>query len=264
MSDVVRLPVRRPRLGRSAIRLWLPLLVVVAWWTLSARSTSIYFPPLSTILDTFVTDWMSGRGWQNIQPSLVNLAVGFAVASLLGIAVGLVLGSSRLAASAADPIVHFLRSLPPPVLLPIAFVTFGTGPSMKIAMIAFGAVWPTLLNTIDAVRGQDPQLRDTSRAFGLTRWEQVRFVTLPSAAPQILAGLRTTMQISIILIVVSEMYASTSGIGHYVLTAQQSFLVTETWAGTLMLGLVGLVCNNLFGLLERRILHWERTPALHS
>jgi ABC-type nitrate/sulfonate/bicarbonate transport system permease component len=128
---------------------------------------------------------------------------------------------------------------------------------MKITIIAFGAMWPTLLNTIDGVRGVAPELRLVATAYRFTRWERIRYVTLPAAGPQIAAGLRTTLQISIILIVVSEMVASTGGIGYYVLLSQQTFAVPETWAGTILLGLIGFLCNALFAVAERHVLQWK-------
>ncbi|KAE8765611.1 ABC transporter permease [Georgenia thermotolerans] len=248
----------RGRRGRVILlRAWLPVTVAVVWWAASAGSTSLYFPSLQSITETFSRDWFSMRGLDDLVPSLRNLVAGFAIASLIGVAGGLLLGSSRWAAAAAEPVVHFLRSLPPPVLLPLGLILLGTDAGMKVAIITVGAVWPTLLNTMDGVRGVDPQLRDMSKAYGLSLGQRVRYVVLPAAAPQIVAGLRTTLQISIILIVVSEMYASASGIGHYVLTAQQTFLVTETWAGTLLLGLIGFLANLIFGVGERRVLRWQ-------
>lgn len=242
---------------RLALRAWLPLLIVLVWWFASAGSQSLYFPSLQTILETFVDDWLSSQGLNYLVPSLRNLVIGFGIAAIAGVAGGVLLGSIRWAAAAAEPIVHFLRSLPPPVLLPLGLLMFGTGPTMKIAIIAIGAVWPTLLNTMDGVRGIDPQFKQMSSVYQLSRFEHLRYVLLPAAGPQIFAGLRTTLQISIILIVVSEMVASTVGIGYYVLLSQQTFAVPETWAGTILLGLVGYICNLIFVRVEKRALHWQ-------
>lgn len=243
--------------GRWARAAWLPVLIVAAWWISTAGSTSIYFPPLQTILHTFAHDWFSARVTTDLVPSLRNLALGFLLAAMFGVAIGVLLGTVRFVAAAAEPLVHFVRSLPPPVLLPLALVLFGTGTVMKVAIIAFGAMWPTVLNAMDGVRSVDPQLRAMSAVYRFSVLKRVRYVVLPAAGPQIMAGLRTTLQISIMLIVLSEMVASTGGIGYYVIQSQQTFAVPETWAGTILLGLIGFLSNLVFVRVERRVLRWQ-------
>ncbi|WP_413248731.1 ABC transporter permease [Sinomonas flava] len=239
------------------LRAWLPVALLVLWWIASAGSTSLYFPPLAEILRSLGTDWLGSGISTGLLPSLGKLAAGFAIAAVCGVGFGLVIGLSPVLSALAEPVVQFLRSLPPPVLLPIGLLLFGIGPSMNIAIIAFGAVWPTLLNTVDGVRSLDLQALDVARSYRLTLRQRVLYMILPSAGPQIFAGLRTTLQISIILIVVSEMVASVNGIGYRLLNAQQTFEVTDTWAGTLLLGLLGYVAAFLFIRIERRVLRWQ-------
>jgi len=239
------------------VRSWLPVLLLVIWATASAGSTSLYFPSMATILQTLQQDWLGPGFVEHLVPSVLKFLAGFLLAGVLGIGLGLVIGMFPLLRAATEPVIQFLRSLPPPVLLPIGLLVFGIGPSMNIAIIVVGAIWPTLLNTIDGVRSLDPQLGEMSRSYKLTPGQRVRFVILPNAGPQIFAGLRTTLQMSIILIVVSEMVASTNGIGYYVLNSQQTFAVAETWAGTLILGLLGYLANLLFIRLERYVLRWQ-------
>ena len=248
---------RRNPLRLLALRTWLPVVLVAWWWLASAGSKSLYFPPLSTILQTLQHDWLGPGLTENLLPSLGKFLAGFLIASVGGIVLGLLIGMSRTLAAAVEPIVQFLRSLPPPVLLPIGILVFGIGAPMNIAIIAFGAIWPTLLNTIDGVRSLDSQVRDMSRSYRLTLAQRVRYVVLPNAGPQIFAGLRTTLQISIILIVVSEMVASVNGIGYYLLNSQQTFAVPQTWAGTLLLGALGYLANILFLRIESSVLRWH-------
>jgi sulfonate transport system permease protein len=248
---------RRNSLRLFLLRSWLPVALVVLWWVASAGSTSLYFPSLSTILETLRTDWLGAGLTGHLLPSLGKFLAGFLIAAAGGIVFGLLIGMSGTLAAAVEPIVQFLRSLPPPVLLPIGILVFGIGAPMNIAIIAFGAVWPTLLNTIDGVRSLDSQVRDMSRSYRLTTPQRVRYVVLPNAGPQIFAGLRTTLQISIILIVVSEMVASVNGIGYYLLNSQQTFAVAQTWAGTLLLGILGYLANLIFLRIEARVLRWH-------
>src|SRR5207249_1528205 len=106
---------------------------------------------------------------KHLVPSVLKFLAGFLLAAVLGIGLGLVIGMYPVLRAATEPVMQFLRSLPPPVLLPIGLLVFGIGPSMGIAIIVIGAIWSTLLNTIDGVRSLDPQLADMSRSYKLTR-----------------------------------------------------------------------------------------------
>lgn len=239
------------------LRLWLPVAIVAAWWIGSASSTSLYFPPLSEILETVRADWLGPFFVQHLVPSVGKFLAGYLIAVVLGVIIGMLIGLSPIARAIADPLVQFLRSLPPVTILPVGILLFGIGAPMNIFVIVFGSIWATLLNTADGVRGVDLQVRDTARSFRLTWPQRIRYVLLPSAGPQIFAGMRTSLQIAIILIVVSEMVGATSGIGYYVLKSQQTFKVVETWAGTIVLGVLGFVMTVLFLQVEKRVLAWQ-------
>lgn len=240
-----------------ALRGWLPALLVVAWWLSSADSQNIYFPPLQQIAVTLQQDWLFDRVVSDLVPSVLRFLTGFLIAAVLGVIFGAIIGLNATVKRFADPIVQFLRSVPPPALLPIALLLFGITSTMNIAIIVIGAIWPTLLNTSDGVRSIDPQLKAMSRSYRLSGRERLRYVVLPGAAPQIFAGLRTTLQLSIVLIVVSEMVGAVNGVGFYVLNAQQAFAIRETWAGTIVLGLLGYLAAMGFLLVEKRALAWH-------
>lgn len=240
-----------------AERAWLPVLLVAIWWFASLGRDSLYFPSLQTIVETIRTELLGSKFTDTPLPSLGRFVAGFLIAATLGIVVGALIGLSPVLRAAVEPIVQFLRSLPPPVLLPIAMLLFGLGTTMNIAIIVLGSVWATLLSTIDGVSAVDGQLRDVARSYRLTWWQYISRVVLPSAAPQIFAGLRTTLQLSIILIVVDEMMGSTNGIGYYLLNSQQVFQVPQTWAATLVLGGIGYLTNLVFLQVEKRVLRWQ-------
>ena len=235
-----------------------PLLLLVLWGVLSAGSKTFYFPPLTDILTTFKDTWLFKRVGSDVVPSLERMFGGFAIAVVLGVLGGLLLGLSPRARRAAAPIVEFLRAIPPPALLPFAILVVGVGASMKVFIIAFVCVWPILLNTIDGVTSVDPTLRDTTRVYGIPDRDRIWRVMLPAASPQIFAGLRTAVSLALILMVISEMVASTNGIGYFVLQSQRTFAIPEMWSGILLLGILGYVLNGGFVLLERRLLRWHR------
>ncbi|HEX6519795.1 MAG TPA: ABC transporter permease [Streptosporangiaceae bacterium] len=244
-------------LGRAATRAWLPTGLIAVWWVWSAGSRSIYFPPLEKILRRLWSQWIIGGARGQLAISLEHLAFGFVIAGLAGIGIGALLWSVRTARDATSPYIYFLYVLPAPVLVPAVMAVFGIGFTMKVVIIAFAAIWPTLLNTLDGMRGVDEIKLDTARVLGLSGFARARKVVLPAAMPQIVAGLRNSLQVSVILMVVSEWIASTGGIGYFIVNAQESFDYLDMWTGIFVLALVGTILNVVFVLTENRLLHWH-------
>jgi ABC-type nitrate/sulfonate/bicarbonate transport system permease component len=250
-------------LGRVLTPLWLPVLLVAAWWVLSARSTSPFFPPLQDILVETWNQWVVFGAWTNAVSSLQNLLIGYVAGVLIGLVGGSLLWRLRLLRTATNPIIYFLYVLPAPALLPAMIAIFGIGDMRQIALIALGAIWPTLLNALDGMRGIDGVKFDTARALRLGGWRQYFSLVLPGAAPQIAAGMRASLTVGIILVVVSEMVAAQSGIGYFILQAQASFAIKKMWTGILVLAVLGTALNYLFMLAERMVLRWYyRSRAL--
>jgi ABC-type nitrate/sulfonate/bicarbonate transport system permease component len=235
-----------------------PILLLVLWGVLSAGSKTYYFPPLTDIFTAFKDNWLFSRVGSDVVPSMVRMWLGFGIAVVVGVGGGLLLGLSRRARRAADPILEFLRAIPPPALLPFAILVLGVGSDMKVFIIALVCLFPVLLNTIDGVTGVDPTLRDTTRVYGISRGDRLWRVMLPAASPQIFAGMRISLSLALILMVISEMVASTNGIGYFVLQSQRTFAIPEMWSGIFLLGILGYVFNAGFILIERRVLRWHR------
>ena len=244
------------RAVRGVAGMWLFAALAVIWWVWSADSHSPFFPPLEAILRRLYELWIAGNAKSELWSSLEHFAFGYAIAGIAGIGIGALLWSLRAVREATSPFVYFLYVLPTPVLVPAIMTIFGIGFSMKVVIIAFAAIWPTLLNTLDGMKSVDQIKLDSARALGLSGPATVRLVVLPAAAPQIAAGLRNSLQVSIILMVVSEIVASTGGIGYFILNAQQSFSFVDMWTGIIVLALIGSALNLLFLLAEHRVLHW--------
>jgi sulfonate transport system permease protein len=241
----------------AATRAWLFVVIFLVWWFWSSGSKSLYFPPLSQILKSLWTQWVTGSARAELGTSLEHLLAGYAIAGLAGIGIGAALWSLRYLRDATSPYLYFLYVLPAPVLVPAAMTLFGIGFTMKVVLIAFAAVWPTLLNTLDGMRGVDQVKLDTARVLGVSPAGRVFRVVLPAAAPQIVAGLRNSLQVAIILMVVSEWEASTDGIGYYIVNAQQSFDYVSMWSGIIVLAVIGTLANLVFVAAESRALHWH-------
>jgi ABC-type nitrate/sulfonate/bicarbonate transport system permease component len=249
---------RTRRLLELALEIGVPIVLVAILWAWTSQSDTFYYPPLSDVFQEFGDNWLFERFGSDVWPSLRRMGIGYALAVIVAIAVGTALGSSRMLRRAVAPIVEFLRSIPPPALLPFAIVVIGVGDDMKIFIIAFVCLWPVLLNTIDGINGIDPTLRDIARVYGVSGRDRLLRMTLPAASPQIFAGMRLSLSLAVILMVISEMVASTNGIGFFVLQSQRSFAIPEMWSGILLLGILGYVLNLLFVIVERRVLAWHR------
>ncbi|MFI5550221.1 ABC transporter permease [Streptomyces sp. NPDC051738] len=234
----------------------LPALLVTVWWVASAGSTDVYWPPLRTILEAFPDVWTAARLREDVLPSVLRLAGGYALAAVVGVAVGTVIGSYRRVRAVCEPVLEFLRAVPPPVLVPVIMLFAGIGDTMKVTVIASGCVWPILLNTVEGVRAVDPVMAETARSYGVTGVARLRHLVLRSASPQIFAGLRQALSIGIILMVISEMFAASNGLGFTIVQFQRGFAIPDMWTGILVLGLLGFVLSVVFQLVERRVLGW--------
>jgi ABC-type nitrate/sulfonate/bicarbonate transport system permease component len=241
---------------RGGLVFGLPVLLFVFWWFASAGSQDFFRPPLQTILIKGRETWFGQRLLDDVLPSLVRLLVGYAIALVLGIALGTAIGSSRRLRALVEPVLEFLRAIPPPVLVPVLMLLAGIGNFMKVLVIVSGCVWPILLNTVEGVRAVDEVLTDTSRSYGIRGINRLRYTVLPSASPQIVTGARQALSIGIILMVISEMFAASSGLGFTILQFQRGFEIPEMWSGVILLGLLGVCLALAFRVVERRVLAW--------
>jgi ABC-type nitrate/sulfonate/bicarbonate transport system permease component len=241
---------------RIAVALGLPAALIAAWWLTSADSQSFYFPPLQTILHTFAKLWLSSKALPDIMPSLWRFSVGYLAAALLGIAIGVPVGASRNLRNVLEPVLEFLRAIPPPVLVPVLILFTGIGNEMKALVIVFGCIWPVLLNTVAGVRSLDEVLAETVRSYRIGGLSRLWHFVLPGASPQIFTGLRQALPIGIILMVVSEMFAASDGIGFSLVQYQRTFAIPEMWSGIILLGIIGIVLSLIFRVIETRLLGW--------
>ncbi|MFI0367011.1 ABC transporter permease [Actinomadura sp. 1N219] len=239
------------------IQIGAPVLVLLGWGLWSAGSMNIFYPPLTTILDVFQDTWLFERVGSDVVPSLANMLAGFALSIVIGVPLGILIGLRRTLRTALAPVIEFVRAIPPPALIPFGIVVLGVGTSMKVFIILMVGLFPVLMHTIDGVRGVDPGLLDSARAYRVGRRDRLVRVVLPAAAPQIFAGMRVSLSLSLILMVISEMVASTRGIGYFILESQRTFAIPEMWSGMVLLGILGYLFNLAFGTIERRALRWH-------
>lgn len=250
---------------------WLLAAILVAWEVAAGSSTSIFFPPPSGIAEQFRTDWLGGDAsrlflsdlfWEAVPVSLGRLAAGWAIAAVVGVVIGVALGRSTVLARMYSPLVRVFLALPNAALLPVAFMIFGATNWMNIFLIAFGVMWVVVVNTADGVAGVDEQWLRSARSLHLGRVAFYRRVLLPAASPAILTGLRVSVGLALILMIISELYATTAGLGFEVMLAQQTFRYRSMWAAFVVIALIGVVLNAAMSLLEKRLLRWHRRTGL--
>lgn len=242
------------------------LLLLAILWEAAGRwgwVHKVLLPPASAILRTFFQVIASGEVLEHLGVSLWRAGLGYTLAALFAVALGVAMGYWRRIYDACEITIEYLRALPPPAIIPLAMVFLGIGDALKVFIIFFSCAFPILVNTIDGVRGVDPVLIRTARTFGLNPWQTAWKVILPAAAPFIMTGLRIAIAIALILTVISEMIGATSGIGYFILEAQRTLHVTRMYAGILVLALTGYAINRVFLLIDERVMAWHKGLTRH-
>ena len=244
---------------KLAAEIAVPIAILAAWQLWTVRAGNPNFPRLSTIMVEFQDRWLFSQFGTHVVPSLMRVLLGFTIAAVVGVGLGIPLGMSRWTRALAMPHVEYWRAMPPPALLPISIVLLhDIGDKQKVSLIAFFCLFPILLNTMDGVRGIDPTLLETARSFSIPRQERIRRLVVPGALPQIAAGMRTSLSLAVIIMVVAEYFSSTNGVGYVLLISKNTFQLETMWAAILLIGIIGYLLNLCYLLAERRFLAWHR------
>jgi ABC-type nitrate/sulfonate/bicarbonate transport system permease component len=250
---------------RTGFLRWSVFAVALGIWQLTAHARhSVYVPTPARIIGHAYDLWFSGparhafltdAAVENVLPSLGRMTAGFLLAAVAGIALGLAVGRSRRVYALCDPVLQFARAVPPPALVPVFVVVFAFGTPMQVASIAFSAVWPVLVNSAQGARGVDPLRLDVTRGLRLTGPERLWFLVLPSALPQVFAGLRLSLSLSLILMVFSELLPGTAnGLGFTLTDAHSRSDLLTVWSVLLLLGALGYVLNTGLLAVEKRLI----------
>lgn len=247
----------------SAARILLPLtgplVLFVLWLTVTKLQLvpPVLLPPPSEAFSRLADLLLSGDLLPDIFASVWRWAVGFATGCLVGVPIGLLLGTSPWLYRASFSLIDFFRSLPVTALFPLFLLLFGIGDSSKIAMAFAATVVVVILNSAYGVlQAQKTRIR-AAKVFGATRWQVFRWVTFFEALPQTIVGMRTSLSLALIVVIVSEMFIGTrNGLGQRVFDAYTVNLTVDLYAVLLVTGFVGYLANRLFVLAEKRIVFW--------
>ncbi len=236
------------------------IVVLLLLWQITGANgwvSPLSLPPMTAVAATLWGLVSSGEILQELAASLWRMFAGYAIGAVLGVGVGLLMGSFRPIYFLLEPITEILRPIPSPAYVPIAILFLGIDDEMKIFMIAFSAFFPVLLNTYSGVRSVDPVQLQTANTFGVRGRKLLWQIVLPSAAPFIFTGLRVSLAVALIVMVIAEMVASSDGIGYFILAAQRGFQNKQMYAGVVSLAIVGYGLNRIFVVIENRVLAWH-------
>jgi len=235
--------------------------MLVAAWQLVATYGNIppvFLPGPDRAWSALVHGFSGGDLSMLTLATVKRMVYGWALASLAGIVLGAIIGSSRIAREYVAPMLEMVRPVPVSAFMPVVIAFLGLTGNMVLIVIAIGSVWPVLLATVHGVSSVEPRLVEVSRCLRLGRLQTLWKIALPNAQPDILAGMRIGLTVSLILAVIGEMLTSENGLGYKILTSARAFQSADVFAGVILLGLIGLVSNLALQEIERYMLRWKR------
>lgn len=215
------------------------------------------FPPVSEIFAALGDMLGTGDLWIAVRDTLDAWARAMLIATLIAVPVGLTIGAWRAGALFTRFTIEFLRPIPSVALIPVLILIYGTRPSLKVALAAFAATFPLLFQAMYGIADVDPVAKDTGRAYRLNWFDKLRWIVLPSCAPYLATGLRISASVAVILVVTGEYVVGVPGLGQEVLVAQSGGAYDRMYALIVMAGLLGILVNLCFHLVERRLLFWH-------
>lgn len=226
----------------------------------------IYLPRASTVVRRMVELLQDPKFLRHVVATLHAWAVGLALATLISVPIGILIGTSELAYKMTSPLIEFMRPIPSVALIPLGILLWGQGFSMKVILVAYAATWPILFNTLYGVHDVDPIAVQTARCFGLKQTAILRRISLPSSAPFIFTGIRISAAIGLIVVIGAELLASAdSGIGSYILfVSSNGGQMDSVLAGAAIAGIIGAAINGALGLIDRRLFGWRYLGATPS
>ena len=248
---------------RDAVTNWLGLFGVVAFflaWEVASRFQILnpfYFPPFSQILAKGYELFVSGMIWEHMLFSLTNFSIGFAIATVLGILIGIPMGWYKGISRTFDPLLSGIYATPLIALLPLIIMLFGLGPISKIIMTVLAAVFPVLINTMAGIANTDHRLVTMSRAFGASDSTIFLKVSIPGSLPYIVAGMRVALGRALVYIVVAEQYGAAMGLGYLSSVAAQRFQMAAMFVPIVIIACLGAGLNEFLKTVERRLEKWK-------
>lgn len=245
-------------IGAGAVLVFVTVWQLVAWRRLM---TELFLPGPSDIVVAFQAYIAKGGIWNDLWVSGQELVLGFLLAILVGLPLGMAMGWYKRIAFALDPFVTFFNAIPRVSLTPLFIIWFGIGINSKLAVVFLGAVFAIIINAAVGVRNLDPALVRAARSFGANDLQLFRTVVLPGCVPYILAGFRLGLAHALTGVVVAELIAAQAGIGLMMATAGATFQTSKVFVGLVIIAVTGVLITNVFARIERRFQSWKPNPT---
>lgn len=256
---------------RTTTRSWigwilpsLTVLIVLLLWQLVTATGAVSpteFPTMTDSLGALWADLVSARLWSAVGATMLGWLIGMAITIVLGLVVGTALAFNEFARRSAGPVIELFKAIPAIAILPLVILVAGSTLPMKVFLICFAAFWPFVIQVIYGVQSMDAVVLDTSKALGVRGVRRFLSVSIPSASPYLVTGMRIASAQALILSVVAEMVGGAEGIGRNILLAQNSGTGSypTMYAYIIVAGLLGILLTGAFFLMERKIMHWHES-----
>ena len=231
----------------------LPLLAALGLWQVLGN-ISPQFPPPSAWFAALLNLGRGGQLMAACSETLRILVISLVLSTLVGFALGLLIGMSQRLQEWSALLLEYCRAIPQPVLIPVFVLLLGYSDLMKVIVIGFACLWPVLLNTMSGVAQIRPLTFDVARSLRLTRLDTLRKIVVPATVPSLLLGLRVALPHAIIITLVMEMFTGAVGIGGLMIVAQRKFNAPEVFGLLVLVGCLGYSLTVLFSAVERLVL----------
>lgn len=242
------------------------IVLLLILWEVVPRSSLIdptFLPPFSGVLRSLGDLTLSGELWRHSWISFERAFFGFALATLLAVPLGFLIGWYKPVERFLDPALQAFRQLPTLALFPVFILVFGIGEVSKIAIIIKASFWPVFLNTVSGVSHLDPLLVKSARSMGVSSFGMFRRVVLPASIPSMFSGLRLSATTALLMLVAAEMLGASSGIGFLIFNSEARFMIPEMYAAILALTLYGIILNYVLIAVQKRVSRWKEEIVHH-
>ena len=239
----------------SALKGLIPILVVLGIWQLVGSSSSPSTPAPSSWWTAFKSIESGDSFWPAFWITVRLDLEGLAIATIVGITLGIALGSSRLLTQALSPLLEFMRTTPAAAIVPVAILVFRAGITTDLGVIAYGTVWPILLNVTVGRSSMSPLRLDVAHSLGLSWWARMRKIVLPSLLPEIVTGVKVAAPICLIVTILVDFLVSTGGLGYQLIQYQETYSAPSAFALLAVIGVLGIMISVLLGFAEGLLMH---------
>ena len=258
---MIQIKIRKPIKKRKySLFAFLGFFIVLGLWSVASYSgliKEIFLPNPVKVLKYFATAISDGSLWENTKISVYRITLGFIYAMILGIPVGILMGSFKKIEAFVRPLCEFIRYMPVPAFVPLIMVWVGIGESAKITVIFIGTFFQLVLMVADDTMSVPDDLINAGYTLGTTTWPTIFKIIIPSMLPRLMETLRMMIGWAWTYLVSAELVAASSGLGYTILKSQRFLKTDAIFAGIILIGLLGLITDRIFAIVNKKLFPWQ-------